>query len=357
MDIKLKNRISKIIKDSSVDCILLLNTNIIDPNFHYVTGFTSGVFEGTATLIKKTGVTVFASKLEYETAEKEAIPGIGVKHSEIQNETLLKEIKGKELGINAEFLPYNYFYNIKKNYEPSKIIDVSNNFAAARIIKDDIEINKIKKAVKITKTAMLQIQKDFKEGVTELEIAGKFDYISSKLGSQGPSFETIVCFGKNSALPHHSPGLTKLKNGDIVLIDAGARYENYCSDMTRTFIYKASKGKDRDKKREIYDVVKTAQAKAIDAIKKGAVGNDIDKIARDYINNFGNGKYRGKFIHSLGHSVGIEVHDGKGFQPGSKLKLKPGMVITVEPGVYVDDFGGVRIEDDVLVTSDGAEVL
>ena len=354
---KANSRIDAVLRAAKVDRIMLFNTSIEDPNFLYATGFKSGLFEQTSALIKKGKVKVYASQLEYGTAKAQAKPGVVVGKAETKRKELLKEIKGRRLGLNADFLPYTYYTAMKRIYKPSKAVDISKAFAEARLVKTENEINNIRKAVKITKTAMNQIRAHFKEGITEAQLAAKFDYISGELGSEKPSFETIVCFGSNSAFPHHSPGSRKLKKGDIILIDAGGKHNNYCSDLTRTFIFGREAGKGSTKQDEIYNVVKTAQKMAIESIKPGIEGKEVDKVARDYIDTFKGGKYKGTFIHSLGHSVGIEVHDGAGFWPGSKLKLSEGMVITVEPGVYVEGIGGVRIEDDILVTSNGAVVL
>jgi Xaa-Pro aminopeptidase len=203
------------------------------------------------------------------------------------------------------------------------------------------------------------IQKEFKEGMTEMELAARFDSISASLGSEGPSFKTIVCFGANAALPHHSPDRTRLRYGDFILIDAGAKVQNYCSDITRTSIFGTDKSRipDCEKKQEMLRIVKDAQLAALRKIAPGVTGLTIHMEAQRTIDTAANGRYKGTFIHALGHSLGIEVHDGPGFSPGAKQELEPGMVITNEPGIYVEGFGGVRIEDDILVTEKGAEVL
>ncbi len=343
--------------------IVLLNTNYQDPNFLYITGFKSGLFEFTYTIIRRNGVEVLANELEYTTGRKQQTKGLNVtKITDIKQQCkiLSKLLSKKTIALDEPFIPYAYYSGIKKRYKPRKIVDASAAFEKARMIKDDYEIKCIARAASITKRAQKNIQKYCKVGITEKEIAEKFDSISAKLGSEGPSFKTIVCFGSNAAYPHHSPTDRKLKYGDYVLIDAGAKFNNYCSDITRTFIFGKERSKIRDykEKMNVYDTVKEAQQLAINAIKPGVKGRDIHIIARDRINSAFKGKYKGKFIHSLGHSVGIEVHDGGiGFSEGTKDKIKEGMVITVEPGIYIEGFGGVRIEDDVLVTKNGHRIL
>ena len=345
-----------------VDAAVIINSGSQDPNFHYLTGFNSGLFENSILIAKRKGAYLLTYALEYQDAEKQKFPGLRAieitKESKEAGKILAKEIKGKRIGMNGSFLPFAYYDSINKRHKPKKIVDISSDLTKVRMIKDKEEISSIRKAVKVTKMAMALIQGHFTEGITERELAGRFDSISGELGSEGPSFDTIVCFGSNAALPHHSPDSTKLKKGDIILIDAGAKAEKYCSDITRSFIFKKKNSSDYQRKKEMYDTVKQAQALAIKAIKTGVPLSSIHKIAADYIDTKDNGMYKGKFIHALGHSLGIEVHDGPGFSPGyDKIMTEEGMVITVEPGIYIKGFGGIRIEDDILITERGAVIL
>ncbi|MDE1846405.1 MAG: aminopeptidase P family protein [Candidatus Micrarchaeota archaeon] len=358
MKSSIRHKIAKIFANAkNTDVIVLVNNNSQDPNFAYLAGYTSGVFEYDLLVFTKTRAYHITSQLEYQTALLQKHPEIKIvlRNKEGDHKKLLKRlINGKRVGINGSFLTVESYQAIKKKYTAKKMVDVSEAFAKARLIKDSQEIEEIKGAIRITKWAMLQIQQDFKEGITERQLAAKFDYISSSLGAQKPSFDTIVCFGKNAALPHHMPDETKLKAGDFILIDAGSKVNNYCSDLTRTFLFTKEKNKEME---EVYNTVKEARIRAIHAIKVGATGEEIHKVANDYIESANGGIYKGKFIHALGHSLGIEVHDGVGFWPGASQRLEAGMVITVEPGIYIEGFGGVRIEDDILITKDGAIIL
>ncbi len=347
----------------NVYSILIVNTGTMDPNFTYITEFTSGLFEYSYLLLKRDGAVLFTSMLEYETAKSQAKTGLEVvmiKNAYAFRKRMAEELHDRIIGLNESFIPYAIYKSINERYAPRSIVDISYAFLSLRLVKDDGEVRLIRKAVSITKMAMILIQKEFREGISELELAAKFDSISASLGSECPSFKTIVCFGENAAYPHHFPSNTKLGYGDFILIDAGARFGNYASDITRTFVFG-----DRSKKRvsnyikkdEMQHIVKEAQLAAIKMIRPGAIGKDVHMAAQRVIDTASGGLYKGRFIHSLGHSVGIEVHDGEGFSPKSKLVLKPGMVITVEPGIYIPGFGGVRIEDDVLVTKSGALVL
>ncbi len=364
MDRLLEAKLKKVFGSvGSVERILLMNTENADPNFMYMTGFTSGLFEYSYLLLKRNSITLFTSSLEYDTARKEAKEGmkiVKIGSAQALRKAMKDELGRHTIGLNESFIPYALYKSIREKYAPEKIIDISSVFLKARMIKDNEELEMVRKAASITKWAMMLIQKEFKEGISELELAAKFDSISASLGSAGPSFRTIVCFGENAAYPHHFPNSTRLKYGDFILIDAGAKAENYCSDITRTFIFgdNSKKPMDRyEKKNEMYRIVKEAQLGAIRKIKPGALGRNIHGAASKVIDTSVKGAYKGRFIHSLGHSIGVEVHDGEGFSPKSKLVLKPGMIITVEPGIYIPGFGGVRIEDDVLVTKNGALVL
>ncbi len=360
---ELRGRLARVFAQAEgVEKILLMNTDYGDPNFFYLTGFTSGLFEYSYLVVEKQGMTLFTSSLEYATAKEQAPKGLTVVQMDDVKKfraELKEKLAGFRVGVNESFIPYAAYKAIRRRYRPRKMVDISEAFSKARLVKSEYEIDLIKKAVKITKWAMVLIQKDLKEGMTELQLAARFDGISAEIGSEGPSFKTIVCFGKNAALPHHSPDHTKLKYGDFVLIDAGAKVSNYCSDITRTALFGDDKSRipDYQKKERMLRIVKEAQVKAIKKIKPGVKGAAVHRVAQKVIDTADKGIYKGTFIHSLGHSLGIEVHDGPGFSPGAKQVLKPGMIITAEPGIYVEGFGGVRIEDDVLVTETGTEVI
>ncbi|MEM3838965.1 MAG: Xaa-Pro peptidase family protein [Candidatus Micrarchaeaceae archaeon] len=359
----LDRRISAVLKNAGVGIILLVNTNSEDPNFIYMTDLRGGLFEGNFLLISKKGATLFTSPLEYELAKGQLSNKIKIVNldSTEKVELLERELKGKEIGINGNFLPYNSLRRIKKRFKLGKIVDVSNAFEEARRIKDNGEISRIRMANKITKNAIAKVQAELKVGMTEKEVARRFGNYILEYGADGTSFDSIVCFGKNSALPHHAPDMTKLKHGDLVLIDVGVKVGNYCSDVTRTIIFGDPKVpiKDYEKKKRIIQVVKEAQAAAIASIKQGVAGKTPHLVASGIIDRADGGAYKGSFIHSLGHSIGIEVHDGSGrfLSPESELVLKAGMVSSVEPGIYIPGFGGARIEDDVLVTENGALIL
>jgi Xaa-Pro dipeptidase len=189
------------------------------------------------------------------------------------------------------------------------------------------------------------------EGIYEYEIAAEIDYLLQKNGADKSAFETISSFGKNTAEPHYSHGDTKLKLGNFALFDFGANFRKYNSDITRTFVF----GKPNDKQKEMYETVFTAQKIGFNLIKPGVKAKMVHEAVNSYIDS---SKFKGCFIHSTGHSLGLAVHDGKaGLSADCDVELKENMVFTVEPGIYIPGFGGVRIEDDVLIKRNGIDIL
>lgn len=223
-------------------------------------------------------------------------------------------------------------------------------FASIRSSKTDGEVKKIKNAQSITDKAFKEILYFIKPGVTEKEIKAKLEYIMFSLGADGLAFETIVASGINGAKPHAVPSDKKIKNGEFVTIDFGARLDNYNSDMTRT----VAVGKISKEMEYIYSLVLLAHEKGRDALKPGIACKDADAAARKVIIDAGYGDY---FTHSLGHGVGIEIHESPRLSAKSEEILKVGDIVTVEPGIYIEDFCGVRIENMYVITRDGYKNL
>jgi Xaa-Pro aminopeptidase len=222
-----------------------------------------------------------------------------------------------------------------------------------RMKKSAPELKAMREAARLTDKAAKVLENELiKPGKTERQVAVGLDCeLRSNKNAQAVSFETIIASGKHAAYSHHDNTNSKLKNGDLVICDFGIYVDGYCSDMTRTFPV----GNISEKLHEIYDVVYEAQQKAIKSVKAGRPYHEVDDAARGVIKEYGYAKY---FVHSLGHGLGLEVHEAvAGINVGTKTKMKKDHVFTIEPGVYVPDVGGVRIEDDVLVTGKGAELL
>lgn len=225
-----------------------------------------------------------------------------------------------------------------------------NDNANIPTVKSAEEIDLMKKAQRITETALSNIIHRIKAGITETELAAEIDKEFIKLGADGSAFPSIVAFGESAAECHHIPTERKLEKGEIVLIDIGAKFNGYCSDMTRTFCY----GIPDRKMSEIYAIVLGAQQSALRHIKAGMTCREADAIAREYIAANGYGK---EFIHTLGHGVGKEVHEAPRLAVGNDIPLEAGMVVTVEPGIYIEGWGGVRIEDMAVIKNDGIDNL
>lgn len=220
-----------------------------------------------------------------------------------------------------------------------------------RVVKTAAEIEKIAKASAIADSALDNILPLFRPGVTEQMLAAALEYEMRKQGSERTSFETILASGPRSALPHGVASSRTIEAGDFVVIDFGAVYEGYHSDVTRTVCI----GKASQRQREIYDIVLSAQLAGLAVIHPGILCREVDRIARAVIDSAGFGAY---FGHGLGHSVGLEIHENPRLSPtAGESTLKPGMAITVEPGIYLPEWGGVRIEDLVVVTESGCRIL
>lgn len=216
--------------------------------------------------------------------------------------------------------------------------------------KDSEEIDHIRAAVAAAERALELAVPRMRVGMTELEIAGALEAALRQAGSDGFAFPSIVASGENAALPHARPSSRRLQRGDFLLLDFGARVDGYCSDITRTFVA----GSPTSEQREVYEVVREANDRAVRAVRAGMTGRDADGLARGYIQDRGFGDL---FGHSLGHGIGLEVHEAPRLARTAEGPLVEGAVVTVEPGIYRPGWGGVRIEDDVHLHADGAQVL
>jgi Xaa-Pro aminopeptidase len=224
------------------------------------------------------------------------------------------------------------------------------------MIKSKSEILKIKKAIEISEQAFAEIFKFIKVGMTELEIKLEIERLQYALGAERMAFDTIVATGKNTANVHHVPTKTRIKDGDILMLDFGCVYKGYHSDITRTVFVCEHKVKSKKQKEllKIYEIVSAALRLAIEKVKDGATCKGVDAAARDYIKLSGYGE---NFPHATGHGLGLEIHEAPRISFKSDEVLRAGMVLTIEPGIYVLGLGGVRIEEDVLVTEKGCNLL
>jgi len=262
----------------------------------------------------------------------------------------------KKVGFEGNDLKYTEFKEFKKKLPKVKLNPFKNFIEDMRILKTADEIRKIEKAQIISQKAFFEIVKTIKAGQTEEEISEKLYKIIKSLGAQELAFKSIVATGKNSALPHYVSGKSKVKKGDVLLFDFGAKYKNYCADLSRTIFA----GKVSDEKRNIYSLVKRAQKEAIQKIIHGIKSHKPHEHAVDIFRKENLDDY---FLHGLGHGIGLAVHEAPHLRPQSKSKkstsetLREGMVFSVEPGLYFPKWGGVRIEDLVTIKNGRAKVL
>lgn len=256
----------------------------------------------------------------------------------------------KKLAFEQDHLSHSQYLKLAEKVDHCNLVGKQNLVEKLRETKDFLELGLMKKAASIADKAFSELLEVIRPGRSELEVAADLEYFMRRLGSEGPAFDTIVASGIRSALPHGTAGEKKLELGDLVVIDFGATYQGYCSDMTRTVIIGAA----TPKQRTVYQLVLEAQLAGLQAIRAGQLCQQVDGVARRIIAEQGYGAY---FGHSLGHGVGLNIHENPRLADGNQLPLKKGMVVTVEPGIYLDDWGGIRIEDMVAVTDDGCEIF
>lgn len=263
---------------------------------------------------------------------------------------VLDEEKVDTLGFEALQVRYSTYEQFKERLTVKELVPLTEELKRLRQIKTAEEIARHRQAEHIGDLAFKEILKELKPGVTELEVAAKLEYIMKMNGADKLSFESIIASGVNSSKPHAEPGHKKIESGDFVTMDFGCVYQGYCSDMTRTVVV----GRADEKQKEIYHTVLKAQLAVLEMLKPGLPGKAYDKVARDVIYGAG---YEGYFGHGLGHSVGLEIHENPRFSMLEEETIEAGMIMTVEPGIYIPEFGGVRIEDMVVMTEDGYENL
>ncbi len=317
-------------------------------NITYFTNFSGAI----ALLIPEQGENIlYVSGVNYEQAKAEA-KGVIVellKRGENLMEKIAKQSPAEKFSVDT--LPVESWRFLAKAVGGEEKLEPSSNLIRElRKTKTPQEIQLIRKACKLANIGMKTASEIVQAGVREKEVVAEVEYAMRKAGSDGTAFETIVASGATSAFPHGGNLEKTIQEGDFVVVDLGATAKFYRSDITRTFIA----GKPSEKQRKIYLAVQQAQQKAFESIKPGVLASEVDMTARNVIEEAGFEEF---FVHNLGHGVGLEVHEAPILSPDSKDVLEAGNVVTDEPGIYVPGLGGVRIEDTVLVTRDGAEKL
>jgi Xaa-Pro aminopeptidase len=321
------------------------------PNVYYLTGFTG---DSGAILVEQSSVTLFTDG-RFTVQAKEEVPGIRV---HIHKGPLLAAVgdhlRGKRRGriaIAPTHLTLAGWEVLKKAAGKGiKWVSLDGLVEGLRAVKDPFEVDRIRDAARLGSQVMEEAIHLIRPGVTELDIAAEIGYRMRRKGASGESFEAIVAAGPRSALPHARPTARRIGKNELVVLDLGAILRHYCSDLTRTVYV----GRAPAKVRRWYQAVLDAQSAARHAVRSGVTAGAIDAAARGVLQRRGLGKY---FVHSTGHGIGLEIHEEPRVARGQKKILETGNVVTLEPGVYIEGVGGIRIEDDALVTPRGTEIL
>lgn len=343
--VEMVNKLRKILKGKKLDCMIITDSL----NRRYISGFTGSNGILLITQNKKILVTDFRYK-EQAKSEAEKFKVIESKDFNETIERILINEKLKSIGFEADHITVSNFNRLKAKLKIFKLIPIINIIERLRAIKEEKEIEYIKKSIGITLNSLNLILKLVKPGVMERDLEIELEYQIKKHGAQKCAFDLIIASGERSALPHGIASNKKLKNREFVIFDIGANYLGYNSDLTRTFYL----GTIGAKEKKIYNIVYQAREKAISKIRAGIETNVVDFAGRDFIKKYGYGKF---FGHGLGHGLGLSVHE----LPLINLKkgefLKENMVVTIEPGIYIPHFGGVRIEDVAIVKKDNCKLL
>ena len=316
----------------------------------WLCGFTGSFAQAVVTHEKA----VFITDSRYRLQALEEVQGFEVES--FSSPLRIQEVVGRilqELGVTRlgfeKSITYSTFETWTKEFAGVELVPLPDLLKAARMIKRDDEVERIRAACALSDAAAEHILRMLRPGISELDICLDLEFFIRRQGAE-LAFPSIVVSGPNSAKPHGKPGERLLERGDFVTLDFGAKVDGYCSDITRTFVI----GQASDRHKEIYHQVLKAQEQSIQALVPGANGRDIDTMARQILDEKQLAQY---FGHSLGHGLGLVVHDFGRLSSQEDQPIEVGQVWTIEPGVYIDGFGGVRIEDDVLVTEDGPAVL
>ncbi len=344
-----RDKLSKALRAHGADALLVTKST----NVRYLTGFTGE----DSYLLAGPGLSVLLSDGRFATQIAEECPNLDVRIRSLR-ETLLeataKTVRRagiRHLGFESDAMSYASWEKLVELLKAAESVPLSGVVEELRMVKDAEEVDQIREAARQAERGFEVLRASLTPEMTELDAAQELEYAMRQFGARRPSFETIVAVGDRSALPHARPTSRCLREADFLLVDWGAcNFQGYASDLTRMLVT----GKISPKLQKVYRVVLTAQLRGIEAIRPGVKAGEVDAASRRVIAKAG---WERNFRHSLGHGIGLDIHEGPRLAKTSEVMLRPGMVVTVEPGVYFPGWGGVRIEDDVLVTKKGCEVL
>lgn len=339
--------VKKLLKDKALTHVLI--SDLVD--VEYVSGFRSS----NALVLISAKKNLLFSDFRYKEAAEAFCSKNRQWNFQLVKENLFNSIcafmdERSVCGFQSNDLTVDKYDELTASGKNVRFVKLSSEISELFLQKTTSELASIKKAANIGDRAFELLTKKITEGISEAALAKELECLCGELGSERPSFETIVLFGSRAALPHGKPGKRRLKKGDFVLIDFGCTVNGFCSDMTRTVVF----GKASKKQRQIYDIVLQAQKSACKAAKAGLSSKELDSVARSSITSAGYGE---AFGHALGHGVGLRIHEKPRISFLSDSILKPNMVITIEPGIYIGNFGGVRIEDMVVINEKNARLL
>ncbi len=337
------------------DAVFIYNRNGIDKNYLYLTGLSGGVFENCGVVAESGGKLILITTALEEELSIGAVgyDDIIVYRDEEEREKAMKRLFSsyRRGGVAYDCIPHSFYREMKAISEETEWVDISGAFRLTRMLKSPDEIERIERACEIADRAAGLIPSMLTKGMTEIDLGAEIDYRVKRLGASGPAFETIVAFGENTSKPHYRGTAVPLRPGNPVLVDFGAEYEGYNSDITRVFFT----GKTKAELVDLYGVVSEAKELAVSLIKEGESARTVEDKVKMKIDSFD--RYRGRFIHSLGHSLGLDVHDDSYPFKRHGGRFCENMVLTVEPGVYLPGLYGVRLEDDIVVKKEGCTYL
>lgn len=348
------DKVRRYLREQNLDAAFIfypLDTGTFLPNVRYLTGFSGS--SGALFITRTTAY--FITDSRYAEQSKKEVSGCKRIVSRKLPIAALGDIKDAgirhlRLAIEADRMTVGQKIKLSETLPEAILVNTTDMIEDFMLCKDSAELSNIKRAVKISDTAFERILNILKPGAVEKEVGAELEYQMKMLGAAREAFPTIVASGPRSALPHGVASEKKLKKGEFVTFDFGALYNGYCSDITRTIVL----GKATARQKKIYNIVARAQKTAIKKARAGLTGKEVDAAARNVINRAGYGNY---FRHGTGHGIGLEVHAGPRVSPLGTQVLKNNMVITIEPGIYIAGWGGVRIEDDVVIKAKGCQVL
>jgi Xaa-Pro aminopeptidase len=341
-----RSRIAAALAERNLDALIVSGA----PNVRYLTGFTGS--NGLA-LLSPAGTVLFTDPRYEIQAAQETACRIRIARGSLYRAVMQAAARRRfrRLGFEKGRLPYQDYEELQAGLTlGASLVPLAGVVEAQRMVKSRAEIALIQRSVETNSAAFDRAIRRARPGVRECELAAELDYQMRLLGAQGPAFDTIVAAGPRSALPHAQPTVNTLRRNQLLLIDVGASREGYASDMSRM----AFLGRPGLKVRRMYRAVLEAQLAAIAAVRPGIRAEQIDHAARRVLRA---GKLEKAFVHAAGHGLGLEIHEAPRLGKGEKTPLAEGMVITIEPGIYLEGFGGIRIEDTVVVTQSGSSVL